>query len=165
VNGSPRSSTSGVPSPLARVNTLYALFAVAGGVVLAVQPGVNAQLAVWVGDPFRAAFVSFLVGTAALFVVSLLVLKPAPPLARLGEAPWWIWTGGFLGALFVLASIVVAPKLGVAVFLAIAVAGQTVTALVIDHFGWLGFDERAISPGRVLGVLLLVAGVVLVRIF
>jgi len=88
------------------VNSLYALFAVAGGVVLAVQPGVNAQLAAWVGDPFRAAFVSFLVGTAALFGASLLVLKPAPALGRLPDAPWWIWTGGFLGA-FVVASIVV----------------------------------------------------------
>jgi transporter family-2 protein len=147
------------------VNSLYALFAVAGGVVLAVQPGVNAQLAAWVGDPFRAAFVSFLVGTAALFVASFLVLKPAPALGRLPEAPWWIWTGGFLGALFVVASIVVAPKLGVAVFLAIAVAGQMVTGLVIDHFGWLGLAERSVTPGHAIGALLLVAGVVLVRIF
>jgi uncharacterized membrane protein YdcZ (DUF606 family) len=47
---------------------------------------VNAQLAVGVGDPFRAALVSFLVGTAALFAASLLVLEPAPPLARLARS-------------------------------------------------------------------------------
>jgi len=40
-----------------------------------------------------------------------------------------------------------------------------VTSLVVDHFGWVGFREQPITPGRLAGVALVVAGVGLVRIF
>jgi len=35
---------------------------------------------------------------------------------------------------------------------------------VLDHFGWIGFEERAASPGRLLGIGLVAAGVVLIRV-
>jgi hypothetical protein len=60
----------------------------------------------------RAAFVSFLVGTIALLIISAFVRKPLPSLARLGDVPWWVWIGGLLGAFYVAGSIVTAPKLG-----------------------------------------------------
>ena len=66
---------------------LYLLFAVAAGAMLPFQFGVNSQLAHWLGSPIRAAFISFLVGTLALLVVSAFVRKPLPSLARLGHLP------------------------------------------------------------------------------
>src|SRR6266511_1361115 len=80
---------------------LYLLFAVAAGAMLPFQFGVNAQLSHWIGSPIRAAFVSFLVGTIALLIVSAFVRKPMPSLARLGDVPWWVWIGGLLGAFYV----------------------------------------------------------------
>ena len=77
---------------------LYLLFAAAAGAVLPVQAGVNAQLARFVGGPVRASFVSFLVGTIALVVLSAAILKPLPSASKLGSAPWWVWVGGLLGA-------------------------------------------------------------------
>src|SRR3954449_7384718 len=91
---------------------LYLLFAVAAGAMLPFQFGINAQLAHWLGSPLRAAFVSFLVGTIALLVLSAFVRKPLPSAARLGDVPWWVWIGGLLGAFYVAGSIVTAPKLG-----------------------------------------------------
>jgi bacterial/archaeal transporter family-2 protein len=143
----------------------YLLFAFAAGVVLPIQAGINAELADWLGSPLRAAFVSFLTGTLLLLVAAALVFRPLPSLARLGDAPWWVWLGGALGAFYVLGSIVSAPKLGAVTLIALIVAGQAVASVVIDHFGWVGFPEQHLSAGRLAGIVLLGAGVVLVRVF
>jgi transporter family-2 protein len=144
---------------------LYLLFAVVAGAMLPFQFGINAQLSHWVGSPIRAAFVSFLVGTIVLLVISAFVRKPLPSLERLGDVPWWVWIGGLLGAFYVAGSIFAAPKLGAVTLIAAIVAGQSVASLLIDQFGWVGFEEHHISPGRVAGMALVASGVALVRIF
>ena len=144
---------------------LYLLFAVAAGAMLPVQFGVNSQLANWVGSPIRAAFISFLVGTIALLIISAFVRKPLPSLARLADVPWWVWIGGLLGAFYVTGSIVSAPKLGAVTLAAAIVFGQTLASVLVDQFGWVGFKEQHLSPGRLVGVLLVATGVVLVRAF
>jgi transporter family-2 protein len=143
----------------------YLLFAIAAGAVIPFQAGVNAQLAHWVDSPVRAAFVSFLVGTIALLVVAALVRKSLPPVGRLADAPWWVWVGGLLGAFYVVGSVVTAPKLGAATLIAAVVAGQLLSSLVVDQFGWVGFEEHAVTPGRLIGIALVAVGVVLVRFF
>jgi transporter family-2 protein len=143
----------------------YLLFAIAAGAVIPFQAGVNAQLAHWVDSPVRAAFVSFLVGTIALLVVAAFVRKPLPPVGRLADAPWWVWVGGLLGAFYVVGSVVTAPKLGAATLIAAVVAGQLLSSLVVDQFGWVGFEEHAVTPGRLIGIALVAVGVVLVRFF
>jgi transporter family-2 protein len=143
----------------------YLLFAVVAGAMIPFQAGINAQLAHWIESPVRAAFVSFVVGTVALFVISALLFKPLPSGSRLGGAPWWVWTGGLLGAFYVAGSIVAAPRLGATLLIGAVVAGQLVASLVVDQFGLVGFKVQHVSAGRVVGVLLVGAGVALVRIF
>jgi len=144
---------------------LYLLFAFAGGVALPFQAGINAALGGWLGSPVRAAFVSFLVGTVVLLVAAALVFRPLPSWGKLGDAPWWVWIGGALGAFYVAASIVTAPKLGAAQLVALVVAGQALASLVVDQFGWVGFEPKHISAGRVCGMVLVGTGVALVRFF
>jgi transporter family-2 protein len=144
---------------------LYLLIAVAAGVMIPFQAGINTQLAQLVGSPIRAAFVSFVVGTIALFLLSLLVLKPLPSGARLGGAPWWLWTGGLFGAFYVAGNIVSAPKLGAATLIAAIVAGQSLASILVDQYGWVGFKEHPATPGRLIGMGLVLGGVALVRIF
>jgi len=140
----------------------YLIFALFAGAMLPIQFGINAQLAHWVGGPVRAAFVSFVVGALALLFAVLLTARGWPD--RAGDAPWWVWTGGLLGAFYVLGSIVTAPKLGAATLVAMILAGQAIASLLVDHFGWVGFEEQPITLLRVLGVLLLAGGVALVRL-
>jgi bacterial/archaeal transporter family-2 protein len=140
----------------------YLLFALAAGAMLPIQFGINAQLATWVGGSFRAAFVSFAVGTAALLLAVLATTRGWPE--RAGDAPWWVWTGGLLGAFYVLGSIVTAPKLGAATLVALILAGQAIASVLVDHFGWVGFEEEPITLLRVVGILLLAGGVLLVRL-
>jgi transporter family-2 protein len=140
----------------------YLLFGLAAGAMLPIQFGINAQLATWVGGSLRAAFISFLVGAAALLLAVLATARGWPD--RAGDAPWWVWTGGLLGAFYVLGSIVTAPKLGAATLVAVILAGQAIASLLVDHFGWVGFEEEPITVLRVVGVLLLAGGVALVRL-
>jgi bacterial/archaeal transporter family-2 protein len=142
---------------------LYLLLAFAGGAALPFQAGINAQLADWLGSPVRAAFVSFLVGTIVLVVAAALVFRPLPSWGRLSDAPWWVWVGGALGAFYVAASIVTAPKLGAATLIALVVAGQALASLIVDHYGWVGFEAQQITAGRIAGMVLVGAGVALVR--
>ena len=91
----------------------YYLFAVAAGAMLPIQFGINAQLASWVGSPLRATLVSFVVGAAVLLVATLVFARSVSGGRELDAAPWWVWLGGFLGAFYVLGSVVTAPKLGI----------------------------------------------------
>jgi transporter family-2 protein len=140
----------------------YVLFALLAGAMLPIQFGINAQLATWVGGSLRAALVSFVVGAIGLLAATLLVARGWPD--RAGDAPWWVWIGGLLGAFYVLGSIVTAPKLGAATLVALILAGQAVASLLVDHYGWVGFDEHPVTPLRIAGIVLLAGGVALVRL-
>ena len=141
----------------------YLLFGFVAGAMLPIQFGINAQLATWVDSPLRATLISFAVGTAALFAVMLAAYRDWPSSGSIAGAPWWVWVGGFLGAFYVLGSVVTAPKLGAAALFAFILAGQAVASLAVDHFGWVGFDENPVTPGRLLGMALVAAGVAAVR--
>ena len=143
----------------------YVLFAFAAGAALPVQFGINTQLASWLDSPVRAAFVSFLTGAIILAVAAALLFKPLPSGSRLGHAPWWVWIGGAFGAFYVVASIVAAPRLGAATVVAVIVAGQSLASVVVDHYGWVGFEPRHVSAGRLVGMALVGSGVALVRFF
>jgi transporter family-2 protein len=147
-----------------RVSTFpYYLFAVAAGAMLPIQFGINAQLARYVDSPLRATLISFAVGTLVLLVAMLVFARTWPASESITAGPWWIWLGGFLGAFYVLGSVVTAPKLGAATLFVFILAGQAVASLAVDHFGWVGFDENPVTPGRLVGIGLVAAGVAAVR--
>lgn len=141
---------------------LPALLILIAGAMTAAQPPTNAILARSSGSVIFAAFLSFAVGTLALVGV-LLATQPKLALAPLKDVPWYAWAGGFYGAFFVAVGAYAAPRLGIALLVTIAVAGQMIAALALDHFGAFGIERTPISIGRVLGILLIVGGVLLVR--
>jgi transporter family-2 protein len=142
---------------------LLLAFAVVAGSFLPLQAGVNSTLAKFVGGPVRASFVSFGIGTLVLLGVVVLFYRGEH--TRAGHAPWWAWVGGALGAFYVTSTVVVPPRIGAAAFFGVLVAAQLVTSVLADQFGWLAFEQRNITPLRALGVVLLVVGAVLVRVF
>ncbi|TLM61369.1 MAG: DMT family transporter [Deltaproteobacteria bacterium] len=144
---------------------LLALLALAAGTCIPTQAGINARLSLWVRSPILAATISFLVGTLVLAGYSLAARLPLPPLRAVVEQPWWIWTGGLLGAFFVAVTIHLAPRMGATNMLACLLAGQMLAALALDHFALLGYPQHLLTPGRAVGVLLLITGVLMIRIF
>ena len=139
------------------------LFAIVVGFVLPVQAGINAQLRLSLGHPITTAFASFLVGTLALGVLALVMRVPVPAAQLAAQAPIWQWTGGLLGAAYIAAAVVLAPRLGAATMIASVVAGQMIASVLLDHYGLVGFAQRAATPGRLLGAALVILGVRLLQ--
>ena len=144
---------------------VYLLVCLVAGALLPLQAGVNAQLARWVGHPVNASLVSFAVGTLALLAYSAATRPELPAAGALAAAPWWAWAGGLFGAVFVTAAAAFAPRLGAATFISITIAGQMFVSILLDHFGLVGFAARPATAPRLVGALLLVAGVLLIRKF
>ncbi|MBU1248429.1 MAG: DMT family transporter [Proteobacteria bacterium] len=149
------------------MKSFYILLALAVGVFVPLQAGVNVRLKLALGnDPMSAAFVSFAVGTV---VLGAWVFSWGSGLGGLVGAvdrgPWWMWTGGVMGAFFVASTIVLAANLGAASMLVWVIASQLMAGVLMDHYGLVGYAVREVSPLRLVGVGFLVAGAVLVQKF
>jgi transporter family-2 protein len=130
------------------------------GTMLPLQGLVNARLGTNIGGPVAAAFVSFLVGTVLLglyLVATRTSLMPRPG----ARFPVWIWAGGALGAIYVACVTLLVPRLGTAAIICLAVFGQIVASLLLDHFGVLQ-TPRPADLLRILGAALVLVGVTLV---
>jgi transporter family-2 protein len=138
------------------------ILGIVAGFGLSVQVGMNSQLRRTLQNANSAALISFLVGTAGLLVLLLVTRTEMPSRDAFASVPAWAWFGGLLGAFYVASSTVVASQLGTSSLLALALLGQLATALVIDHFGWLGLPEVPLTLTRLSGVGLLAAGVWLI---
>jgi len=129
---------------------------------LPLQAGINGQLARQVSSTLSAALISFIVGTLALLLM-VLIQREAPSLGALKGLSWWHWSGGLLGAFFIFIAAFAGPRIGALLLMVLVLAGQLGMALTLDHFGWAGFREAPISPGKIGGLLLIVAGIWLIR--
>src|SRR3954471_22022503 len=140
---------------------LPALLAVGAGVSALVQQVLNANLRAELGSGVWSGFVSYVLGVVCMLGLVAALRDPVPSGAVIARVPWWAWSGGLFGAIFIGLSIFLVPRLGGAAFIALLVAGQMMAALAFDHYGWLGMPQRPIDVPRLIGVALLVGGVVL----
>lgn len=145
-------------------NALVMILVVLAGGATALQAPTNARLATAVASPVNAAFVSFAVGAIALAMAAA-ALHTRPDMTAVRGLPWWAWIGGLYGAVFVVAAAWGVPRLGVALTITLMVAGQLLIGVILDHFGALGVPRAPLSLGRVAGVGLVIAGVLMVRKF
>ncbi|MCH5375067.1 MAG: DMT family transporter [Planctomycetes bacterium] len=133
------------------------------GCLLGAQPSVNGQLGRHLEHPLQASLISFASGTAILLLLSL-ISGNFPPVFTTSpwELPWWIWFGGAIGVVLVTTSLILVPRVGSLPWFAAVMTGQTVAALILDHFGLLGNPRAPASPLRLLGAGLLIAGVLVI---
>ncbi|GAC1030184.1 DMT family transporter [Pseudomonas sp. No.21] len=132
------------------------------GAFLPLQAGINGLLSKQVSSVMSAALISFLVGTVALFAVAT-VQRELPSFAALKGLTWWHWSGGLLGAVFIATAAFAGPRIGAMLFMALVLAGQLSMALVLDHYGWVGYREAPISLGKIAGMVLIIGGVWMIR--
>ena len=135
------------------------LTAVAGGLI-ALQAPINAGLGKATGS-LAAALVSFAVGTVALTAIVVLSGK-AGGLGSASDVSWYYLIGGLLGAIYVTNALIAVSAIGAGGVAAATITGQLVASVAIDRLGWFGLEEIPLSPERLVGVALLLAGTVLV---
>ncbi len=124
---------------------------VLAGAMITFQSPINASLARRTGL-VEAAAISFVVG--ALLLLALLPLFGRGSVRGVAGAPSWQLLGGVLGALYVTVIILAVPKLGVSAAMVGALAGQLVSGLLIDRFGWFGLHGRPLDGSRIAGIVL-----------
>jgi len=134
------------------------------GALLPVQAILNTRLGRQTGGPLMGSLLSFTVGLICLLVLNLVTntsavagLKPAI------VTPWYIWLGGFLGAIFVGYITWVNQQQGLALTFVLVVSGQIFCSLVIDHFGLFGSAIRTITLEKIIGAALVIAGIILIK--
>jgi transporter family-2 protein len=143
---------------------LYALLPLAGGAFIAAQAPINARLRSALTSPLGSGLVSFAIGTALLLGAVVIAGEGRTVLGGLGNGPWWAYLGGACGAVFVVATLLAAPRVGVLATFVAVIAGEVAAATLIDRFGWLGQPRIPLTGERVVAIgLLLVSLVLLVR--
>ena len=139
---------------------LAAALALTAGAFGAVQVAVMGKLGERIGS-LEAVLVAAIV-TGIIIAPTLVVARQG--LGGLGDTlsqPWWMLTGGALGAFIVLSITIAGPKIGTTAVVGLLIAGQLIAATVIDRYGWFGFDRVGLDWPRVLGIALLAAGAAL----
>jgi transporter family-2 protein len=139
------------------------ILAVGAGISLVTQQALNANLRAALNSAAWSGFMSYLVGLVCMAALALLLRDPIPLAATAARIPWYAWSGGLFGAIFIGLAIFLIPHLGAATFFVLLVAGQMFGSIVFDHFGLMGVPIHPVSVVRIAGAMLLVGGVVLIR--
>ena len=142
---------------------LPVLLAVGAGVSIVVQQVLNSNLRTALGSAAWSGLMSSVGGGVGMARRARALRAPLPPASGAARIPWWAWSGGLFGAIFIGLAILLVPQLGAATFIALLVTGQMLASVAFDHFGWLGLTQRPIDVPRLIGVALLIGGVVLIR--
>ena len=131
------------------------------GVVLTIHLAMNAQVGVIVRNAKMGNAVFWTIGGITAILIGL-TSWDADVFTRLREVPLWLLTAGIMGAALVFGIAWVMPQIGAAKGFVLLIAGQVITGLVLSHFGLLGSPVEPASVVKILGALLLIAGVSIV---
>jgi bacterial/archaeal transporter family-2 protein len=142
---------------------LPALLAMLAGASVALQQVLNANLRGALNSAAWSGFVSYALGVVCMALLAFALRDPVPSVSIAARIPWWGWSGGLFGAIFIALGIVLVPQLGAAAFIAFLIAGQMIASVAFDHFAIAGLDHRPIDLPKALGIALLIGGVILIR--
>ena len=121
------------------------------GALVPLQLAFNGQLGGVTRNAWTASLIVFAIGTCVLGAIVLVSRPVLPSAAALAAAPPTVWLGGIIATVYIVAIVVLTPKLGVGATTGLILVGQLCTALVLDHFGAFGSPRHAINAWRVRG--------------
>ena len=144
---------------------LLILITIAAGVGSALESGSNSMLQKTLSSPLWSMALIAVVSVVAGLLLAAVFGGPLPSGKQITEVPWGAWPGGLFGLLFLFATVYVSPKLGAGLFVAVIVTSSTFMSLAMDNFGLMGFEVHKAGIGRIIGGLLMAAGVACVAAF
>ncbi len=144
---------------------LYLLLSLMAGMMIPFQTAMNAQLGKSLHSPYYSAVTVFVVAFIGLVLYILSARYSFPGIQAYQSAPWWSYLGGILGGAYILLIVICSPRLGIGTVTTLVLLGQVVSALLIDSTGLMKTVVHPLNWQRVAGVLLVAAGVYLVKKF
>jgi bacterial/archaeal transporter family-2 protein len=133
------------------------------GALVPLQLIFNGQLGGITKNAFTASLIVFLVGAIALSAIVIVMQPQLPTVHQLSAAPKTIWLGGVIATVYILAVVVITPRLGVGLTVSLVLVGQLGAGLLLDHLGAFGNPQHTFSLSRAAGLAMMVAGVFLIR--
>ncbi|MEJ6400341.1 DMT family transporter [Nicoliella sp. Es01] len=145
----------------------WQIIGIIAGMFQATQTPINGHLGLVLHSAVHAAFISFLIGVIGLFII---VAFTDHGYAKFKNAfgkghPWWIWLGGFLGALYVLFNAILSPVIGAGATVVLVILGNLFGSVLVDKYGLLGAPKKPITVAKYIGLVLMVMGVTLIKLF
>lgn len=146
---------------------IWRIVGILAGMLLAIQIAVNGQLGKVLHSSSHAALVSFFVGTITLSIIVGLKDRSYTNIKEPFKqaAPWWIWIGGILGGSYVLINVFLVNQIGNGQTVVLALFGQITGSLLVQQFGLFNSIKNRIQPLQIIGLMVMIAGVFLIRIF
>ena len=142
---------------------LLVILAISAGAMIPFQSAMNTTLGKHLQSPYFSALSVFIIAAIGLTLYIVLTKQIVPAMEQFASTPKWSYLGGILGGLYILLIVLLAPKLGIGNVTVLVLTGQILAALVIDQFGLLGASVHPINWQRFAGVVLLCAGVFLIK--
>ncbi|MBX8946411.1 MULTISPECIES: DMT family transporter [Lysinibacillus] len=146
---------------------IWRIVGILAGMLLAIQIAVNGQLGKVLHSSSHAALVSFFVGTITLIMIVGLKDRSYTNIKEpfKQSAPWWIWIGGILGGSYVLINVFLVNQIGNGQTVVLALFGQITGSLLVQQFGLFNSIKNRIQPLQIIGLMVMIAGVFLIRLF
>jgi len=141
------------------------LAAFATGAMVPLQLVFNGQLGGVTRNAFTASLIVFLVGAVVLLVLVAVMRPPLPSFEELRAAPRTVWLGGLIATGYIVAIVIITPRLGVGLTTGLILVGQLCMALALDHFGAFGNPQQTLGLGRAAGLALMIAGIITIKSF
>jgi len=143
-------------------NNLSIFAVTAGGIagaIVGVQRALNGQINEYSQQSFTTSLLNFITGTSFLVILIIAgILLGKNELSPLPSGPWWIYTGGVIGVIYIAFTSTIVQHLGVLTFTLFSVGGQLVGSLIIDLVS--PTKGVSVSAYLVTGIVMTYAGVV-----
>ncbi|BEP28538.1 DMT family transporter [Helicovermis profundi] len=134
---------------------MYKLYAVFVGMLISIMISFNSILSVNIGT-YLSIVVIHLVG---LISVSLIMIIFKLKLKIKKELPWYLYFSGLIGIVMLLFANLTVSHIGVALTVSLSLFGQSIMALVIDHYGLFGMDIVEISREKFISLFIVFIGI------
>ena len=141
-------------------NLKYLIWALLAGTFIPLIGILNSRVGRALGEPFYSTVIVFMVAIILAIFVSIIFGKSPPLIHELNTVRLIDYGGGFIVAFYVISATVLAPRIGVANFIVMAVTGQILFSMLIDHLGLFGAPVKRINLIQFFGAILLLVGLV-----
>lgn len=140
-------------------SVISVILATLAGALVGVQRALNGQINEYSGDSYTTSLLNFITGTSFLGIfILILVFLGRNELQPLPAGPWWIYTGGAIGVVYIAFTALIVQHLGVLTFTLYSVGGQLFGSLILDLY--LPSEGISVSWYLVSGIALTYVGVV-----
>lgn len=132
------------------------------GAIISIYLPMISQTARILGSGPMANVPFFGIAFVASIIIAVASGNKVEQFHKVTTLPPWLLSAGVMSAGMIIGSSFLIPKIGIGTFFVLLVSGQVLAGMVFGYFGLFGVPASALSVGKMIGAVLVIAGVYLV---